>query len=73
MSQELNYTKYDEFTESFCVFPALTYWEMYGEPVSAKKAEYGMHPDAVLRETEVSKNLWWHFGYPRFDAESEKH
>lgn len=40
----------------FCCFPALTYWEIDGKPVSSREAEYGAHPRAVLKETEISKH-----------------
>jgi hypothetical protein len=47
----------------FCVFPALTYWELNGKPVSAQEAQYGLAPGAVLRETEIAKELHLHLGY----------
>jgi len=40
----------------FCVFPALGYWEIDGKPVSAKKAQYGSHPGAIWKETEIAKS-----------------
>jgi hypothetical protein len=44
--------------KSFCPFPAFTYWQLYGKPVSSSEAEYGLHPDAVLCETEQAKYFY---------------
>lgn len=41
----------------FIVFPALGYWEIDGKPVSSKEAQYGLHPDAVWKETEAARCL----------------
>ena len=43
--------------DKFVVFPALGYWEIDGKPVSSKEAQFGAHPRAIWRETEVARNL----------------
>ena len=47
----------------FCVFPALNYWEIDEKPASSREAGYGAHPRAILRETEISKNIHEYLGY----------
>lgn len=42
----------------FCAFPSFYYYEINGIPVSDAKAEYGMHPDAVLHKTEQFEELF---------------
>lgn len=41
----------------FCALPAFEYWELNGKPVSAREAEYGLKEGAVLKKTEIAKNL----------------
>ena len=42
---------------TFCVFPALGYWEIDGKPVSSKEAEYGLNPRAIWKPTEIARSL----------------
>jgi hypothetical protein len=41
----------------------MNYWELNGKPVSAREANYGLAPGAVLMESEVAKELHLHLGY----------
>ncbi|KKL97298.1 hypothetical protein LCGC14_1835900 [marine sediment metagenome] len=43
--------------KKFCAFPAMGYWEIDGKSVSSAEAEYGGHPRAIWRESEISKQL----------------
>lgn len=47
----------------FCVFPALGYWELYGQAISPTEAQYGLIPGAVWVESEIAENLKDYIGY----------
>ncbi len=54
--------KYVEPTE-FCVCPSMGFWAIDGRAVSSKEADYGLHPNAEWKLSEVARNLHKHTGY----------
>jgi len=39
------------------------YWELNGRPVSSREADYGLHPLALWKESEVAKELHLYLGW----------